>query len=87
MNSTSLGKCLDPKGRAINGLDVSYMYSMERFYDIWDGSLDQRKVDGYQAKVLQHQIDTCIFKIIMVNTNTQKKMKKLFKKSILTFWL
>ncbi len=42
--------------------------SMARIYDIWDGSLDKRKVrglvlvpccdqDGYRAQVLQHLID------------------------------
>ncbi len=54
------------KGRAIKGLVVCW--SMARINDLWDGSMDKRKVrslvpycgqDGYyRTQVLQHPIDS-----------------------------
>ncbi len=53
------------KGRAIKGLEVCW--SMARINDLWDGSMDKRKVrglvpccgeDGYRAQVPQRLIDS-----------------------------
>ncbi len=55
---------LKTKGRAIKGLVVCW--SMTRINDLWDGSMDKRKVrslvpccgqDGNRAQVPQHSID------------------------------
>ncbi len=49
-------------------LSATVCCSLDKFDDLWDGSMDQLKVrgvfpccgqDGYQAQVLQHPIDTC----------------------------
>ncbi len=56
---------LPAKCRAIKGLVVCW--SMARINDLWNGSMDQRKVrclvpccgqDDYQAQVPQHPIDS-----------------------------
>ncbi len=56
---------LPDKGRAIKGLVVCW--SMARINDLWDGSMDKRKVrsqvpccglDGNQAQVPQQPIDS-----------------------------
>ena len=53
------------KGRAIIGLIICW--SMASINDLWDGSMDKRKVlglgpccgqDGYRAQVLQRPIDS-----------------------------
>ncbi len=56
---------LPDKGRAIKGFVVCW--SMARINDLWDGSMDKRKVrslvpccgqDGNRAQVPQHPIDS-----------------------------
>ena len=56
---------LPDKGRAIKGLVVCWC--MARINDLWDGSMDKRKVrslvpccgqDGNRAQVSQHPIDS-----------------------------
>ena len=53
------------KGRAIKGL--VFCWSMARIIDLWDGSMDKRKVrglvpccgeEGFRAQIPQHPIDS-----------------------------
>ncbi len=76
MNSTNRRECIGPKLVQLFTMTsllkcnqrVGYLLcSMAKIYDIWDGSLDKRKVtglvpcygqDGYRAQVLQQPIVT-----------------------------
>ncbi len=92
LKSTSRGECHGPKQVQLITTQCltsstqrvgCLLWSMDRIYDIWDGSLDQAQgtwvglvpccaQDSYRAQVTQQPIDTCRYNTI------QLTLKKIF---------